>query len=184
MESITKVFSIFTKLLQWWVVIAPWEQAVRVRLGKHVKLLGKGVHFRIPFIDRIFIQTTRRRLVHVDTQTLTTKDNKHVTISGSLGYSIDDLLMVYETLHQPQDTIIQEVMSYVSEYIVTHDLVDCAPSAIQEHVNSIIDIKKYGLVSYGFVVIDFAVVMTVRLMNHEPNRWEQSSFNTDSSHGD
>ena len=52
----------FLKALQMWVTIAPWEQGLRVRLGRRVKLLGAGVHLRLPVLDVLYIQTVRTRI--------------------------------------------------------------------------------------------------------------------------
>ena len=176
MANLREFFGLFTNLFRWWFIVAPWEQAVRVRLGKHTALLGSGVHLRIPFADRVYIHTTRKRLVYMPAQTLTTKDYKHVTIAGSLGYTIRDLLKMYNSLHQPKDTIVQELMGRVSHYIVTHNLDACSPAEIEKYVNAGDSIASYGLDSHGFIVIDFAVVRTYRLLNGEITRWEQSAL--------
>ena len=42
MNQILDLIREFFRLFQWWVIIAPWEQAVRVRAGKHLTLLQPG----------------------------------------------------------------------------------------------------------------------------------------------
>ena len=178
MSIFREIAAVLGNLFRWWFVVAPWEQAIRVRLGKHTKLLGAGVHFRIPYLDKVYVHTTRKRLVHTSAQTLTTKDGKHVTIAGSLGYSIADLLKMYDTLHQPKDTIVQELMGEISSFIVTHDLDACAPSVIEQQVNDRRGglLAAYGIKSHGFIVTDFAVVRTYRLLNGDIDRYEQAGL--------
>ena len=184
MSIVRELLEGFRNLFRWWFVIAPWEQAVRVRLGKNLKLLGAGVHLRIPFIDRVYIQSIRRRMVYMPAQTLSTLDRKPLTIAGSLGYQIVDLLTMYQTVHQPKDTIIQETMSHVAEYVATHSLADCAPHEIESHVDRVTSLKEYGIKPTGFRITDFVVVRTYRLLMGEINRWEQEGLNMNESRGE
>ena len=43
-NGISSLFSYISNLLTWWIVLAPWEQAVRVRLGKHITVISAGIH--------------------------------------------------------------------------------------------------------------------------------------------
>jgi hypothetical protein len=53
-SGVKQIIEALKGLLVWWVTVAPWERALRVRLGKRVTLLGPGVHLRIPVADRVF----------------------------------------------------------------------------------------------------------------------------------
>lgn len=35
---------------KFWIVIAPWEVGVRIRLGRKAVALGPGLHLRIPWV--------------------------------------------------------------------------------------------------------------------------------------
>ena len=184
MSIVRELLEGFRNIFRWWFVIAPWEQAVRVRLGKNLKLLGAGVHLRIPFIDRVYIQSIRLRMVYMPAQTLSTKDLKPITIAGSLGYRITDLLKMYQTVHQPKDTIIQETMGHVAEYVATHDIKDCAPHEIESCVDGVTDLTRYGIETTGFRITDFVVVRTYRLLMDEISRWEQNDLHMNESKGE
>ena len=58
---IRELFAQLSNVLTWVVVVAPWEQALRIRWGKTATLLKGGVYLRIPFIDRIYRQSVRKR---------------------------------------------------------------------------------------------------------------------------
>ena len=152
------------KAFTWLVTVTPWEQAVRVRLGKHTKILFAGIHLKIPYIDRIYRQSIRRRLSLMGTMTLTTKDKQAVTLNGAVGYEIIDILLLYQTLHSPEDTISIEVAGLVSNFIVSRDLADCLPHHIQTYVDTHMDLTRYGLGKQQFVLTGFAVVKTYRLL--------------------
>ena len=48
-----------------WVIVQPWETGLRVRAGKKVKNLSKGMYFRLPYFDSVYIQESRLRVSEV-----------------------------------------------------------------------------------------------------------------------
>ena len=172
MSIFREIFNAIIRMFTWLVVIAPWEQAVRVRLGKHVRILIAGVHLRIPFIDRIYRQSIRRRITLLGMQTLTTKDDVAVTISGAVGYEIVDLLKLYQTLHDADDTIAFETLGLISSFVITHNLADCRAESVQEYVVSKMNLESYGLGKQEFFLTGFAVVKTYRLLQGGVREWK------------
>jgi len=158
-------------LFTWIVVVAPWEQGLRVRLGKHVTKLEAGVYVRLPFVDRVYRQSTRRRLNTLRPQTLTTKDEKIVTCSGSIGYEVVDLEKLYETIEAPNDTISSEVAGIVAEYIGSRDLKDCSSLELEEYVTERVDLTRYGLGGKEYYVLSFAATRTYRFITGDINDW-------------
>jgi hypothetical protein len=156
----------------WFVVVAPWEQAIRVRMGKHVRLLEAGFYLRIPFVDRVFKQSIRRRLSIVRPQTLTTRDNKVVTLSGALGYAIKDLRRLYDTLESAHDTIENEVAAVVARYVCTHEYSECTPARVAEAVTAELKLERYGLDGQSFEVTSFLSAKTYRLVMGDLPSWQ------------
>jgi hypothetical protein len=164
----------FVKMFSWMIVVAPWEQALRIRLGKYVRLLPKGFYFRIPFMDRIYRQSIRWRLDTIRPQTLTTLDNKPVTISSVVGYCIDDLLQLYNTLENPTSTIESRVMAEISKYMTGNNLEECSPDKIEKHLMKVISLEDYGLKDQHFAITSFAVVRTYRLITGDLPSWNRA----------
>lgn len=140
----------FRTVLTWWFIVEPWEQAVRVRFGKNPRLFTAGVHFRIPYFDALYKQNTRRRVSAIPVQTLTTDDNKTLTLHGSVGYQIDDVMRLQMTLHNAEQAIKQEISGLMSKYVTTHVLADCGPAKVTEYVA-----KNQRLAMYGLGGVDF-----------------------------
>jgi hypothetical protein len=174
MSGLRELFQQFGNLFRWWVVVAPWEQGIRVRLGKRVTLLEAGVHLRIPFVDRVFRQSTRRRFTNVPTQTVSTSDGKAVTVSGALAFRIDDLLQLYDSLHQAEDTIHSEAMSAVASVITRAPLAELTVAGIEEHVMRSLNLKRYGLGGMEYKLTDFVAVRTYRLIQGGPKDWNEN----------
>lgn len=171
-----------SQCFQWVILIAPWEQALRVRAGKHVRRLNSGIYLRIPFIDRVYRQSVRRRLTVLRPLTVTTIDGHCVTLLGSIGYSIVDLEKLYETLHDAEDTIEAEVAAAVARFIGLHPLQECRASAIEQYIRELIDLTRYGLGGQEFYVTNFAVVRTYRLITGELAAWSHGSGLETSAH--
>lgn len=183
MEAIRELFNQVGNLFRWWYLVAPWEQSVRVRLGTKVAVLGAGVHMRIPFVDRVFRQSTRRRFLNICSQTISTSDGKAVTISGALGYEIHDIGKLYDTLHDAQDTLEAECLGSVAQFVASRKIVEVQPALVQAHVMEVLDLERYGLGGVEFFITNFAVVRTYRLIQGQPKDWMYGK-NLDTTLGD
>lgn len=178
MSVVTELADAFKSVFKIWFVLPPWNQAVRVRLGKHVERFEGGIHLFIPFLDQVFIQSVRLRAMHIPSQTITTSDSKTITICGSLSYRIKDILKLYQTIHQPEDTLAQHTMGILSDYMATHSLAECAPSVVCRHVNNSLSLERYGLAGVKFFLTDFAVVRTFRLIDGDLNHYQSELLHT------
>jgi len=147
-----------------WIIVMPWQAGVRVRGGKKIKKLTAGIYFRIPYLDSIYIQEIRLRVVSLPMQTLTTKDGHAVTMLGALGYSIVDIEKMYKTLYHPELTLANMAMSTVSECVYEANLSDITPSQIEAYAISQLEGGDYGVNIEYFKLTNFAVVKTYRLI--------------------
>lgn len=169
---IQELFRSLAEIFTWFVIVAPWEQAIRIRGGKRVRLLTAGTYLRIPIVDRVYRQPTRLRRAVIPGQLITASTGETIALSGSLGYSIEDLEMLYQKMHDAQDTIQAEVSGLIAEYVSASSLEKCKPAAIEARVNEKLQLNRYGLKCAGFMVIDFAVVKTYRLINGNLREWQ------------
>lgn len=151
--------------MSWWFIVEPWEQAVRVRLGNRVQLFGPGPHMKVPFFDVLYKQNNRRRVSGIPLQTLTTKDDIPLTVHGSIGYKIADVLKLHMTLQDAEESVRQEVLGCITKYVVETNAVDCRPATIIAHVVATLDLKKYGLDDVEFFLNGYVSnVPTYRLI--------------------
>lgn len=121
--------------MKWWIVIASWEQGVRIRLGRNPTRLDPGLHLRIPFVDRIYVQATRTRVLVAENQSLSTKDGKVYTVSIGIRFRINDVVKLYEAMAQPEGVIACDAMSRVAQHIFTRQSKDVDPSALEDAIN-------------------------------------------------
>jgi len=172
MSILKDIIDFITKIFQWWVVIMPWEQGIRVTLGRKITLLDKGIFLKIPLIHAVYVQEKRLRLINLPIQTVCTGDGHAITISCAVGYSIVDIGKLYNTLYQPDMTISNIVASKVSDYIFKTTVAECKPDKVENDIINALDQYQYGLKFEYVRIINFAVVKTFRLIQDQSYIYE------------
>lgn len=164
MGQIKDLLEYLFQMVKFWIIVQPWEQGIRVRRGKYIKKLSKGIYFRIPYLDSVYVQECRMRMIHLNLQTLTTKDGATVTLNSSLGYSIEDIEKLYNTLYHPEGTVSSLAMSAMALYIFQNNLNKITPEGLEKFVLNELRKTYYGLKYEQFKVTNFANVRTYRLI--------------------
>lgn len=168
-NALSSLFQGLRSALQWWVVLAPWESAVRVRRGKDVKVLGAGIHLRIPLLDRFFVQSTRIRISDLPIQTISTKDGAALTIKGQLAYRIIDVGRLYDTLHSAEGTLANIAQAEIADHVTSRDRAECDPASLAADVTEALKgrLLECGLNDVRVTVTDFVEVRTYRLITQD-----------------
>lgn len=169
MNAFVQFLRSITGLFRWWVVVMPWESAVRVWMGKHPTVIGPGVHLRVPIAHAVYKQSVRLRVMNLTVQTVTTRDGKTVTLSAAVGFVISDILMLYQSVHDFGNSLGNLVLSAIAEYVQSHDALECTPQRIAPAVASALDGSRFGLSDMQVFITDFAFVRTYRFITDQ--RW-------------
>lgn len=164
MDQIISLVRQFIDLFRIWCIVAPWEQAVRVRFGKNAVLLNAGVHFRIPIFDQFYVQSTRMRWLCTSRQTLMTKDGKTVMLNGMLGYSVIDVLRLHNTLYHAEDTIRNMTQAAIADATTPLSSVNLNCEIIAKLVLTQLSLTQYGIGDVQFSVNELAITKTYRLV--------------------
>jgi hypothetical protein len=167
MNQVQQFFEYIFNAVKVFIIIQPWQTGLRVRNGRKIKKLNKGIYFRIPYFDSVFIQETRLRVGEVPIQTLTSKDLQTLTISSSFGYSVEDIETLYNTLYHPEETLQNIAMSEVANFVFTNNIKDITPDNIEKSVLDKFKEMGYGLNFEYFKIANFAVVKTFRLIQDQ-----------------
>lgn len=182
MNTILNFIYQFFKLFKWWIIVNPWEQCVRVRFGKKVKLLMGGIHLKIPYFDSCYLHCTRMRASSLGKQTITTLDGKVVTIQSNLSYEITDALKLQNTLFAAEDTVRNYSKNEISRYISSHDLKDCLENKIKSGIK--IDLTNYGIKVIDLCISEFAYAKTFRLIGDQQDWSTGNVLTTVNKHDD
>jgi SPFH domain / Band 7 family len=180
MEQLVALIKQFFGLFRFWVVVSPWELALRVRLGKRVSLLAPGIHFRLPVVDVVYVQSSRLRVVSTDRQTVMTKDKKTVSFAAAVGFEIHDLEKLYRSLHHAEDTIRSITRAALARDIHISDSCDLDSSALALRVAASISLEDFGLGGVKVFITDLMIVKTYRLVGDYAATYQSgTSLNTE-----
>src|SRR6267143_1793761 len=117
MEWLTTLLRAFAQPFQWWIVVAPWERGLRIRLGKAAAELAPGIHWRIPFLDRIYLQSVRTRTITETYQTISSQDGCTLVLSIAIDFVITDLRQMFDTLSSPEATLKCRATAAIAEFV-------------------------------------------------------------------
>lgn len=159
-----RLLAAFKRPLVWWVVVAEWEQGVRVRLGKSPTLLVPGIHFRIPFLDRVYVQSVRLRTIEDSGPTVTTLDGKVAVVGYALSFSIDDMLTFYQTMSTPEQTLTARASASIARHVSKQKSTDLDVDDIASVVD-IGDTSGMGLSPVTADIVGLTVCRAYRMIS-------------------
>jgi regulator of protease activity HflC (stomatin/prohibitin superfamily) len=158
----------FVELFQFWAVLEPYEQGVRIRLGKGIKVLGPGFHWRLPMkIDRIIFESVVMKTKSLGAVSTTTADGKQVGFEVVVSYKVNDietaLLKVYEVDDAIKDACAGTVGQFLSSVawaeMNTQETADKLTAACRKRG------WKYGVEVMSVQLAGVSLVRNIRLMN-------------------
>lgn len=164
MNWVRDVFHALSRTIAWWFIVAPWEQAIRIRGGKKSTLVQPGVRFKIPFWDRVYRESVRERAIGTTPQVATSVDGKAYSLRAVVRCGIANMETLFNSVNNVDEVIGARVATLLAQYVSSHDSSSITPLGAQGFVNEHLDLSDYGLESEGAEIIDFAAVRTYRLI--------------------
>lgn len=71
-------------------IVRQWQRGLIERLGKYKRTAEPGLHFLVPFIERMVKVDMRERVIDVNPQAVITKDNVAVTVDAIIYCKVTD----------------------------------------------------------------------------------------------
>jgi len=149
---------------KFWATILPWQKGLRIRFGKHTKILTPGIHFKIPFVDEIYYLSLRLRTISTAKQDLTSLDKKTVTLNIHIAYEIEDPLLLMQTLYRPGQTIADLAQAAAAEYITNISTENLNISALEEAIAKTLNLDQYGLKCKRCYLGNFVITKSYRII--------------------
>lgn len=165
MNWLSQIFGFF-KQFQFWVVIAPWEAGLRVRLGSNSVVLPPGPHLRLPFVDRIFVLPTRLRPISQTGQTITTLDGYTLTVDLTVLYQIQDIKQVFDTMSNPEYVLLSRIQGMITDYVSQKTKKELDARTVEAQVTQSAKAIGLGLSGVQLYITGWAFCRTYRLMNN------------------
>lgn len=162
MNFIKDTLEYVRQLLTWWVEIMPWEEGIRVTLGKHQKKLTAGLWVRLPIIHVVYSQPIRFRMLETLLQTVASKGGDVLSLKMAIGFKVNDIMRLFNSAHDPHAVLSNTALGIASNAISSSEQVTQKEieTAILEGLKGL-DIGVEVSVVY---ITNFAKVRTFRLI--------------------
>ena len=159
----------FTRLIPFQLVtIYSFQQGVKFRFGKDIRLLTQGLHFRWAFIEDIMVLSTVLEVIDLGSQSLVTKDGQPVCVGGAIEYEIFDLRRMWTQVQDFDSSVVTIAMGYATKYIEskTWDELHAANGGLGKSLVKELrpKLRGWGVKLKGFYLTDLAKVRNIRLL--------------------
>ncbi|MCD6463213.1 MAG: SPFH/Band 7/PHB domain protein [Thermotogae bacterium] len=88
-------------------IVRPFEKGLVERLGQFKRVANPGIHFIIPFLERMIKVDMREKLIDVPPQEVITKDNVIVTVDAVIYYEVADAFKVIYNVQNFQNAAVK-----------------------------------------------------------------------------
>ena len=130
-------------------IVKQWEKVAVIRLGRIVKIVETGLHFKIPFLDSIKRVDLRMQTVDLTGQMAITKDNISVGIDAVVFMRIEDAERVILKIKDYYEAVAKYAQTSIRNVIGRYSLDDLLESReeIAISLKNVIDelSKEWGI---------------------------------------
>lgn len=156
-------------------VVSEWQQGVYVRAGQVIECLdsttgirGTGIHWFCPMLSEIHVQEANIETVTTPKQAHETADQQSVAFNFAVRFAVVDLAAMFQTIHEPNATIINEIMSSAGGFISTFTYADAQAelcAAVEREISP--RLEEWGIELQNIQLANFAKNSVVTLMGVE-----------------
>lgn len=159
--------SIWDRLLPF-AIVKEYQQAGWFRFGRLQKILGKGIHPKIPFVDEIDCYHILTTAMTLEAQSLTTKDDVPIVVKGIIKYRISDLSKQFTDVYDPVDAIADVSMGIIRSIVSKKTWQECKDDNTENEITKKVRVeaRKWGLEVESVTLSDLSKMRSFRLLMH------------------
>lgn len=149
------------------VIIPSYEEGVRLSFGKFKKVLGPGLHFKLPFVDEIVRHHVVVTTLSLPAQSLYTLDKQNFVVKGVIKYKIADVKTFLLEVYDAQDALSDITLSIIKNIIVSLPAEKCIDPELDSLLTKKVRVeaKKWGVEIQQVTLTDVAPIRSFRLIN-------------------
>lgn len=150
-----------------YIIILEYQEGVMLRFGKYRKVIGKGIHFKIPIIDTPVVEHIAITTTTLPPQSLTTLDNQTIVVKGIIKYKIVDIhkyaILVWDAKDALVDTTCGIIRDTVNEKDWQEVRLGKIDGLISRRVKSAAD--EYGIEVILVTLTDISIMKSFRIFS-------------------
>lgn len=148
------------------VVIPAYDSGVVLRLGTFHRIVGPGLHWKIPIAEDVLTTTTAITTLEMRPQTLTTADNVGIVAAGIIKYEIRDPRPYLLDIWDAVDVLRDVAMGALRTCVIARNWAELASPALEAAVLDIVrkQCNQYGFKLHTFTLTDMGRVRSLRLL--------------------
>jgi regulator of protease activity HflC (stomatin/prohibitin superfamily) len=167
-----RLFDLIADAWEWlipWVIIDVYELGVVLRWGMPKRVIGGGLHFVWPLgIEVVKYDTVVRQTSPLDVQSVTSLDDKPVTIAGIIIFTIENIKRFLLEIDDGEADMNNIVYGIITEFVETTNWLEIKTPEFNERVFA--EVKRQCNEYCGVNVLaikwsDKAIARNIRLWN-------------------
>lgn len=147
------------------VTIQSYNRAVLFRFGIAKKVLGPGIHFKIPFFDAVDERTVITTTLSIPEQSLTTFDQKEIVVKAVVKYNINDIWKNVLNIYDPVDAISDTTQAVIKEQVTKRTFSECADNEMDNEITKKVrlQVKNWGIDIEKVTLTDNGKIKSLRI---------------------
>lgn len=153
-----------------WAVIQPDEGGVFLRGGKYKRTLFTGFYLKWPIYDIVIKTPVKEQVINLPNQSITTKDDVLLAISGVIKYEIFDPKKAILNVQDYDESLQNLAMGTIASYVrrTSGDYDDIEKEVLEELK---MEADNWGIDILDFLITDFAEHKVFRIMTQDTQKW-------------
>jgi len=160
-------------ITEWWAYLMPaiiipnYEEAVLLRNGKFIKVLGPGFHMKLPVFDEVISHHVVVTTLSLPAQSLYTQDKQNIVVKGVIKYKISDVKIFLLEVFDAQDALADMTQSIIKNIIITTPLEECLDLELDNLLTKKVRVeaRKWGVEIQQVTLTDIAPIRSYRIIN-------------------
>jgi membrane protease subunit HflK len=163
------LLSLGDKLLPCFIIEA-YEAGAVLRFGKYHRGVDPGIHWKIPFVERVIEIVACTTTMRLPPQTLTTADGKSVVVTAIVRYNVRDVKPYVTDIYDQHDALGDVTMGAIREAVRSATLEQLASAPPEKEIATSVRRKvgRYGIEVEAVTFSDLAAVRSFRLIQASP----------------